>query len=718
MNKSRIAFALVTATLFYASASADPAQAQLVKRASAGAQPVEPLVQQLIVKYKGETATTFSASRGKARESVLSKASGMAMAYRRPMAGLSHVYSLPQPLSKTEAYAVAKRLELSDPSIEYAEPDAIHRALVIPNDTLYANQWHYKAADAAIALFGGINAPLAWDISRGQGVIVAVIDTGVVNHPDLAANVIQGYDFIFDSVHANDGNGRDADPSDAGSFAPANYCGSGVPAQNSVWHGTHVSGTIAAVTNNGVGVAGVAYESRVLNLRVLGRCGSGTTSDIADAIRWAAGLAVPGVPNNTNVAKIINLSLGGTGACGATFQGAIAAASAAGSLVVAATGNDSSGQIGPPANCPGVIAVTAHTFQGDRADYANVGPGTAISAPGGGACFTPDSGAFICLTRGNAPNRWVSSTTNAGTTIPAGSIYLGTPWQGTSMATPHVAGVAALLFSRAPTLSLSEARFLITSSARPFPANTYCPLFIDGRCGSGMLDAKAALDLQAGRTPSLALVAPVVTSGGQIVSLQAAASARNGGSPSHAYSWAQTGGPAVTLVNANSASASFVAPNPGGTHTFEATVTDGNGYTVKQTVSTKSNNSPTMAAIGPQTVLAGTLLQFRLTATDPEQDAITFVATGIPAGSTFDAATGDFIWPSPGPAGTHTFSVVANDGTVNSAAVSVSVSVQSPALPVGGSANAPSGGGGGSIDLYLLGLLISLMAGKRLRIRQ
>ncbi len=712
MNKSRIALVLITATLFYASVNADPAQAQLVKRASAGAQSVEPLVQQLIVKYRSETVRTFSAGSGKARESVLSKASGMALAYRRPMAGLSHVYSLPQPLSKTEAYAVAKRLELSDPSIEYAEPDAIHRALVIPNDTLYANQWHYKATDAAIALFGGINAPLAWDISRGQGVIVAVIDTGVVNHPDLAANVIQGYDFIFDSVHANDGNGRDADPSDAGSFAPANYCGAGVPAQNSVWHGTHVSGTIAAVTNNGVGVAGVAYESRVLNLRVLGRCGSGTTSDIADAIRWAAGLAVPGVPNNTNVAKIINLSLGGTGACGATFQGAIAAASAAGSLVVAATGNDSSGQIGPPANCPGVIAVTAHTFQGDRADYANVGPGTAISAPGGGACFTPDSGAFVCLTRGNAPNRWVSSTTNAGTTIPAGSIYLGTPWQGTSMATPHVAGVAALLFSRAPMLSLSEARFLITSSARPFPANTYCPLFIDGRCGSGMLDAKAALDLLVGRMPSLALTAPVVTSGGQTVSLQAAATARNGGSPSHTYSWAQTGGPAVTLVNANSASASFVALNPGGTHTFEATVTDGNGYTVKQTLSTKSNNAPTLAATGPQTALAGKLLQFRITATDPEQDAITFVATGIPAGSTFDAATGDFVWASPGPAGTHTFSVVANDGTVNSAALSVNVSVQPAALPDAGSANAPSGGGGGSIDLYLLGLVISLIAGR------
>jgi serine protease len=706
---SRIAFVLITATLFYTYLNADPARAQVAKRASVGAQGAEPLVQQLIVKYKSETARTFSASSGKAREPVLSKASGMAIGYRRPMAGLSHVYSLPQPMSKTEAYAVAKRLELSDPSIEYAEPDAIQHALVIPNDTLYANQWHYKAPDGAIALFGGINAPLAWDISRGQGVIVAVIDTGVANHPDLAANVIQGYDFISDSVHANDGNGRDADPSDAGSYAPANYCGPGVPAQSSVWHGTHVSGTIAAVTNNGVGVAGMAYESRILNLRVLGRCGSGTTSDIADAIRWAAGLAVPAVPNNINIAKIINLSLGGTGACGPTFQGAIAAASAAGSLVVAATGNDSSGQIGTPANCSGVIAVTAHTFQGDRANYANVGPGTAISAPGGGACFTPDSGTFVCLTRGNVPNKWVSSTTNTGTTIPAGSTYLGTPWQGTSMATPHIAGVAALLFSKAPTLSMTEARFLITGSARTFPANTYCPLFTDGRCGSGMLDAKAALDLQAGRTPSLVLAAPVVTPGGQTVSLQATATARNGGSASHTYSWAQTGGPTVTLVNPNSASASFVAPNPGGTHTFEATLVDGNGYVVKQTVSTKSNNFPAVVAAGPQSVMVGTPFQFRITASDPEQDPITLIAMGIPAGSTFDAATGDFVWASPGPAGTHTFSVVANDGIVNSAPVSVSVLVQAAAGFPGGNSSAPSSGGGGSIDLNLIGLVIALL---------
>lgn len=657
-----------------------------------------PPVRQLIVKYKTDSAQTFSATAGNARAVGLSQKSGMAIAYRRPMSGLAHVYSLPQPMNHIEAYALAKRLELSDPSIEFAEPDSIQRPFAVPNDPGFAAaQWHYFAPNIAASLLGGINAPLAWDTSRGQGVIVAVLDTGIVAHPDLAANVIQGYDFISDPFSSNDGDGRDSNPADPGDYEPANYCGPGTPARNSSWHGTHVAGTIAAVTNNGVGVAGVAYEARVLNVRVLGRCG-GTISDIADAIRWAAGLAVPGVPSNTNAAKVINLSLGSGAGCGPTYQAAVSAASSAGAMVVAATGNDSLGQIGRPANCDGAVAVTAHTFQGDSADYANVGPGTSISAPGGGACFTPDSGAFTCLTRGNVVERWVSSTLDSGTTVPAASVYAGTAWQGTSMATPHVAGAAALLFSKMPTLSVTEATFLLTSSARPFPPDTYCPLFMDGRCGAGMLDAKAALDRQAGRLPSLVVVAPTVSVGGQTVLLSTTAAPRNGGSSTFSYAWTQTDGPAVALLNANTSNATFVASNPGGTHTFQVTVTDGNGYSVNQTVSTRSNNSATITPIPARSVLVGTALQFSVVASDPEQDQVTLVASGLPAGSTFSAATGDFAWASPAPVGNYTFTVVANDGTVNSAATTFSITVTES-----------SGGGGGSISWWLAGGLLLLL---------
>lgn len=697
MKKSKLLAvgAVLSAAVYSAAVTGQPKPA-----GSMGPRTDEPPVRQLIVKYRDETVRSFSAGAGKSREAVLSSKSGLAIAYRRPMSGLSHVYALPNAMSTTEAFALAKRLELSDPSIEYAEPDYRVRKLVVPSDPMFATQWHYQATNAATSLLGGINAPLAWDLSRGQGVVVAVLDTGIVAHPDLAANVLPGYDFITDPVTANDGGGRDGDPSDPGDWVAADFCDPGEPAddQSSSWHGTHVAGTIAAVSNNGVGVAGVAYESRVLNVRVLGRCG-GATSDVLDAIRWAAGLAVPGVPNNANVAKVINMSLGGTGPCSQATQAAVSAATAAGSLVVAATGNDGFGQIGTPANCVGAVAVTAHTYQGDNANYANVGAGTAISAPGGGQCSTPDTpGVFTCLTQTNRPERFVASTLNSGTTVPVAANYAG--YVGTSMATPHVAGVAALLFSRAPALKVTEARFLLTSSARAFPPNTYCTAFADAPCGAGMLDAKAALDLQTGRAPALAVTAPAVTSGGQTISLQATTTSRNGGSMSYTYSWAQTSGPTVTLANPATANPTFTAPSPGGTHIFEATVVDGNGYTVKQTVTTKSNSAPTIAAVGPQSGTTGTPLQVRVTATDPEQDRITWVATGLPAGSTFDAATGTFAWANP-QAGAHTFSVVANDGTINSAATTVSMSVQ----PAAGSS-----GGGGSTSFGVLWLLLMLLS--------
>ena len=683
------------------------ASAQPLKRSASGASGFEQPVRQLIVKFRADSLQTFSAASGRARASGLAQKSGMAIAYRRPMSGLSHVYSLAQPMSQVEAYALAKRLELSDPSIEFAEPDSIHRALVVPNDPTYAaSQWHYKAPDAANSLLGGINAPLAWDVSRGQGIIVAVLDTGIVLHPDLAANVIQGYDFISDSFISNDGDGRDANPSDPGDYAPANYCALGDPAGNSSWHGTHVSGTIAAITNNGIGVAGVAYEARVLNVRVLGRCG-GTTSDIADAMRWAAGLAVPGVPNNTNVAKVINLSLGALIACSATFQSAVSAVTTAGALVVAATGNEFQGnQVGSPANCAGALAVTAHTLQGDKADYANIGPGTALSAPGGGSCATPDSGAFICLTRSNVTNKWVWSTVDLGATVRTASSYLGTAWQGTSMATPHVSGVAALLFSRMAGLSVDEAKFLLTSSTRAFPANTLCPTFMDGRCGTGMLDARAALDRQTGRIPTLAVVAPTATAGGQPVLLGITAAPRNGGSPAFVYTWIQTGGPPVSLLNADTANASFVATNPGGTHTFQATVIDGNGYSVSHTVTTRSNNVATVNPVVAQSVEVGSALQFKVSASDPEQDQLTLIASGLPPGSVFDAATGDFIWANPAPAGDYAFTVVANDGTVNSACDNR----QHRCDGLGTVGQQRVGGGGGSISWRLTCALLLLLS--------
>jgi len=719
--KKHLASALVVTSLATMTTFAWAQPGTQMQGKPAVAAPTDRPITQLIVKYKDENVRTFSAAAGRSKLSNLQASSTVRLAYFRPMSGLSHVVKLAEPLPRAEAFALAKRLEL-DPAVEYVEVDDWVHPAFVPNDTIYAAaQWHYHTPSAATGNAGGISAPAAWDIARGQGVVVAVVDSGIASHPDLAANVLPGYDFVSDVFAANDGDGRDADPSDPGDWFTAGMCGAGAPAEDSSWHGTHVAGTIAAVTNNGLGVAGIAHGARILPLRALGRCG-GTISDIADAIRWAGGLPVPGAPNNPNPAQVINLSLGGSGTCPLTYSTAIAEVRAAGAVVVAATGNDYDVQIKTPANCPGVIAVTAHTFQGDSADYANVGPGTSISAPGGGTCTTPDGGGFVCLTRSTGEiNHWVWSTGLWGLTTPTSTDGQGNSgpnnkWStGTSMATPHVAATAALLLSRMPTLTPDEVGFLLTSSARPFPAGLYCATVGGGACGSGLLDAKAALDRLADRTPAVSINAPSVVAGNQVANLQATATARNGGSTAFAYRWTQIAGPPVTLSGATTASASFVGTNPGGTHTFEVTVTDGNGYVARQTASVRSNNPPVMNPMPPQTVVQGGNLVFTVSATDPENDVRTYVATNLPAGATFAAATGQFSWLSVAAApGTYSFTVMANDGTVNSAPISVSITVTSPPPPSSG------GGGGGALSALegaVLAVLAGLLVGSRRRTR-
>ena len=192
----------------------------------------------------------------------------------------------------------------ADPNVEYVEVDKLNKPLLTPNDTRYSEQWGYSGTY-------GIKANQAWDVTNGSGVVVAVLDTGITNHSDLNANILPGYDFISDTAVSNDGNGRDSDASDPGDWVTANQCGGTHAAQNSSWHGTHVAGTIAAVTNNAKGVAGVAYGAKIVPARVLGTCG-GYDSDIADAITWASGGTVSGVPANANPAEVINLSLGGS----------------------------------------------------------------------------------------------------------------------------------------------------------------------------------------------------------------------------------------------------------------------------------------------------------------------------------------------------------------------------------------------------------------------
>jgi len=386
----------------------------------------------------------------------------------------THVMRLDGRVGRDEAVRLSAEIARSDTSVEYAEPDRILHALATPNDTQYGQQWHYFEAR------GGLNLPSAWDKATGAGVVVAVIDTGYRPHADLAANVLSGYDFIKDSGNANDGNARDNNAQDPGDYATAGACGflSPIRDTSSSWHGTHVAGTIAAVSNNGSGVAGVAYQAKVLPVRVLGRCG-GYTSDIADGIVWAAGGSVSGVPANPTPARVVNLSLGGQGACDTTSQNAVNLARSRGTVVVVAAGNSNADASGfSPASCNGVIAVAATNRNGGRASYSNYGSKVSVAAPGGDTASGAANG--------------ILSTLNSGTRGPGSDSYA--YYQGTSMASPHVAGVVALMLSRNPALTPDEVASRLKSSARAFPATC-------SGCGSGLVDANAAVDAAGGTTP-------------------------------------------------------------------------------------------------------------------------------------------------------------------------------------------------------------------------
>jgi serine protease len=394
-----------------------------------------------------------------------------ALALRGAKAGLlrqmgtgAHVFKLDRALSHNDLQRVAAELKAADPNIAYAEPDRKMYPLMTPNDTSYGSQWDLYETT------GGIRAPAAWDLSTGSGVTVAVIDTGIRPHADLSGQIVAGYDMIKDTAVSNDGNGRDSDPSDPGDWTAANECAAGEPASNSSWHGTHVAGTIAARTNNASGVAGIAFNAKIQPIRVLGKCG-GYTSDIADGMIWASGGTVSGLPTNATPSRVINMSLGGGGACDTTSQNAINSARSRGTAIVVAAGNENQNASNSnPANCSGVITVAATDRNGSRAYYSNYGSVVTLAAPGGDVRSSSSNG--------------ILSTLNAGTQAPGADSYA--YYQGTSMATPHVAGVVALMLSAKPGATPDQIKAALQSSARAFPGTC-------SQCGSGILDAAAAV---------------------------------------------------------------------------------------------------------------------------------------------------------------------------------------------------------------------------------
>jgi serine protease len=440
----------------------------------------------VIVKFRAASPRFQKRALSAADIAELADSATAALTGSRVMSGNRHVLQLHVGPAADSAEAVAARLRML-PEIEYAEPDRRKFPHQLPNDELYPFQWNYSDPVA------GINLPAAWDITTGSTtVVIAIADTGSRPHPD-AAKGPAGYDFISDPFAANDGDGRDASPVDTGDgVTPTDVLTHpDLVASVSSWHGESVAGLAGAIANNTTGIAGVDWNAAVLHVRVLGK-GGGADSDILDGINWAAGFHVPGVPDNPYPAQIINMSLGGSGACGAAYQDTFDALIAAGKIIVVSAGNNNADVANTsPANCGGaIVIVTATDAGGGKASYSNFGTvagAITLAAPGGD---------------GAAAGR-ILSLSNTGDYAPANESYV---WKlGTSFAAPQVSGTVALMLAVNPALTPAQAVQILRDTARPFPhgtANDCQPV----RCGAGILDAHAAVAFA--RQTALAGVAP------------------------------------------------------------------------------------------------------------------------------------------------------------------------------------------------------------------
>ena len=411
-------------------------------------------------------------------------------------------------LSGDEATRLAERLRRRA-DVAWAEPNVREHRLQVPSDPLYGAQWWLRAASGsnnnAIAdrLRGVPGFLRAWQSGLPGSVgaasaVVAVLDSGVTPHPDLVGRLLPGYDFVSEAVYANDGNGRDADPSDPGDWVSSadlqNAAFTGCAVEDSNWHGTVIAGLVAAATDNGIGVAGINRVAPVLPVRVAGKCGA-ALSDIIDGMRWAAGLPVVGAPVNPNPVRVVNISFGGSAACGAAYQQAVDDLRAKGVVVVAAAGNDFTSAT-RPASCSGVVGVVALNRDGFKTNYSNFGTllaATGIATVGG----DDNAGRWGPLLADSG----ITTVWNDGRREPGQASYAAL--FGTSFSAPLVSGAIGLMLSVNPNLSWDQIITGLRLSARPHVASpriAACAESNPGRCicttttcGVGMLDAEQAL---------------------------------------------------------------------------------------------------------------------------------------------------------------------------------------------------------------------------------
>ena len=726
---------------------------------------------------------------------------GLSVSGSRQITPSMHVVFLPATLYGAAVDSALARLR-ADAAVAFADVDQRRYAHEIPNDPLFqpvpgssSGQWYMLMPSSATPSsdFAATDAVSAWNVSTGSlGLVIADVDSGVrFDHPDLlragfGGRLLPGYDFVGEDYDvttglglgtylvANDGDGWDPDPSDPGDWInaadqmnsalfPSTKC----PVADSTWHGTRVVGVLGAITNNAIGVAGMTWNPYILPVRALGKCG-GYDSDIMAGIQWAVGLSVSGVQDNPYPASIVNLSLGGSGACPSAYQAVVNTLNAMGVLIVASAGN-ASGPVDAPGNCPGVLAVAGLRNVGTKVGYSSFGAEVGVSAPAGN-----------CVNSSGPCLRSIDTSTNAGLTTPGANIYTNeiNPNLGTSFSAPIVTGIAALM--RAVNGNLTPAQLIarIEASSTPFPPNTsglpVCPATdsatgqcscVPGQCGAGMVDAYSAV--QAAQQPIAAVVVPPnLTAGSATFDGSGSAAACNQTIVS--YAWSGEAGVAVES-GANSPQAQIIWNGDPGT--LLLTVTDSAGFTDTATVNftmsgvatpapasagstaaacpppaTFTVAAPTVtAAFSPASIAAGGLATLTLTFNNPNPFALTQSAFAQSLPSNLSVA------PAPAPATTCGGAAVAlsstnstvtlNNANIPAAASCVlTVSVKGGAAgtydaevaaqalitaPAGGNADtstaaltvtAPPGGGGGSLSwLELLSAASLLYARARVR---